>query len=55
MIYQFEETLISTSKITSFLKLEYKDIFKEYICSDFSGFIEINNYNKDIILNNRKA
>jgi hypothetical protein len=29
MTYQFEETLISTSKTTSFLKREYKDIKKE--------------------------
>jgi len=54
MTYQFEETLISTSKTTSFLKREYKDIFKKYIYSDFKEFIEINNYNKDIILNNSK-
>ena len=55
MTYQFEETLISTSKTTSFLKREYKDIFKKYIYSDFKEFIEINNYNKDIILNNSKS
>jgi hypothetical protein len=54
MTYQFEETLISTSKTASFLKRKYKDIFKKYIYSDFKEFIEINNYNKDIILNNSK-
>ena len=55
MTHQFEETLISTSKTASFLKYEYKDIFKKYIYSDFKEFIEINNYNKDIILNNAKS
>ena len=55
MTYQFEEALISTSKTTSFLKKEYKDIFKKYIYSDFGKFIEINNYNRDIILNNSKS
>ena len=55
MTYQFEETLVSTSKTTSFLKYEYKDIFKKYIYSDFKEFIKINNYNRDIILNNSKS
>ena len=55
MTYQFEEALTSTSKTTSFLKKEYKDIFKKYIYSDFGKFIEINNYNRDIILNNSKS
>ena len=55
MTYQFEETLTSTSKTNSFLKLEYKDIFKKYIYSDFKEFIVINNYNRDIILNNSKS
>jgi len=55
MTYQFEEALISTSKTTSFLKREYKDIFKKYIYSDFKEFIVINNYNRDIILNNSKS
>ena len=55
MTYQFEETITSTSKTTSFLKREYKDIFRKYIYSDFKEFIETNNYNRDIILNNTKS
>ena len=55
MTYEFEETLISTSKSNSYLKRKYKDLFKKYIYSDFKEFIEINNYNKDIILNNTKS
>lgn len=55
MSYQFEETITSTSKTNSFLKRKYKEIFKKYIYSDFKEFIEINNYNRDIILNNTKS
>jgi len=55
MTYQLEETITSTSKTSSFLRKEYKDIFKKYIYSDYKEFIEINNYNRDIILNNTKS
>jgi len=55
MSYQFEEIITSTSKTSSFLKREYKEIFKKLIYSDFKEYIEINNYNRDIILNNIKS
>ena len=55
MSYQFEEAITSTSKTRSFLKKEYKEIFKKLIYSDFKEYIEINNYNRDIILNNTKS
>ena len=50
---QFGETLISSSKMNSFLDKNYKDYYKKYVYSDYIEIMENNNYlmNLNTILN----
>ena len=50
--YQFEESLIISSKIDSFLGDEYRNTFKQYFYNDFKDIAEFEEFNKEILFNN---